>query len=101
MVQGFDEAPRSDVPRAPEHDVEHLAMLVVTGLRVIMVVNGLQVPFGFLGPQFIILILLRVCYTTNCDVVEDGLMECASEGNPGGGGREANPTLSCNPGNIE
>jgi hypothetical protein len=27
-----------------------------------------------------------MCYTTKCDMVEDGLTECASEGNPGGGG---------------
>jgi hypothetical protein len=27
-----------------------------------------------------------MCYTTKCDMVEDGLMECASEGNPRGGG---------------
>jgi hypothetical protein len=26
----------------------------------------------------------RPCYTTKCDTVEDGLTECASEGNPGG-----------------
>jgi hypothetical protein len=25
-----------------------------------------------------------MCYTTKCDTVEDGLMECASEGNTGG-----------------
>jgi hypothetical protein len=25
-----------------------------------------------------------MCYTTKCDTVEDDLMECASEGNPGG-----------------
>jgi hypothetical protein len=25
-----------------------------------------------------------ICYTTKCDIVEDGLMEYASEGNPGG-----------------
>jgi hypothetical protein len=24
-----------------------------------------------------------MCYTTICDTVEDGLMECASEGSPG------------------
>jgi hypothetical protein len=29
-------------------------------------------------------------------MVEDGLMKRASEGNPRGGGKEANPTLSCN-----
>jgi hypothetical protein len=33
-----------------------------------------------------------MCYTTKCDMVEDGLMERASEGNPGGG-KEANLTL--------
>jgi hypothetical protein len=27
-----------------------------------------------------------MCYTTKVDMVEDGLMERASEGNPGGGG---------------
>jgi hypothetical protein len=27
-----------------------------------------------------------MCYTTKCDMVEDGLTECASEGNPGGRG---------------
>jgi hypothetical protein len=40
-----------------------------------------------------------MCYTTKCDTVEDDLMEHASEGNPGG--KEANPMLSCNPGNVK
>jgi hypothetical protein len=41
------------------------------------------------------------CYTTKSDTVEDGLTERASEGNPrGGGGKEANPMLSCNPGHV-
>jgi hypothetical protein len=39
-----------------------------------------------------------MCYTTKCDTVEDGLIDHASEGNPGG--KEANPTLSCNLGNV-
>jgi hypothetical protein len=39
-----------------------------------------------------------MCYTTKCDRVEDGLTERASEGNPRG--KEANPTLSGNPGNV-
>jgi hypothetical protein len=39
-----------------------------------------------------------MCYTTKCDTVEDGLTECASEGNPVG--KEVNPMLSCNPGNV-
>jgi hypothetical protein len=29
-----------------------------------------------------------MCYTTKCDTVEDGLMERASEGNPGRGVRK-------------
>jgi hypothetical protein len=29
-----------------------------------------------------------MCYTPKCDTVEDGLMERASEGNPGGGLRK-------------
>jgi hypothetical protein len=41
-----------------------------------------------------------MCYTTKCDMVEDGLMECASEGNPRGGVKEANSMISCNPGNV-
>jgi hypothetical protein len=49
-----------DVPRTPEHDVEHLTMLVVTGLRVRMAIYGLQVPFGLPEPQSVILVLLRV-----------------------------------------
>jgi hypothetical protein len=39
-----------------------------------------------------------MCYTTKCGTVEDGLTERASEGNRGG--KEANPTLSCNLGNV-
>jgi hypothetical protein len=41
-----------------------------------------------------------MCYITKCDMVEDGLTEIASDGNPGGGGKEVNPMLSCNPGNV-
>jgi hypothetical protein len=26
----------------------------------------------------------EMCYTTKCDTMDNGLMECASEGNPGG-----------------
>jgi hypothetical protein len=43
-----------DVPRTPEHDVEHLAALVITGLRVRMV------AYGLLEPQPVILVLLGV-----------------------------------------
>jgi hypothetical protein len=48
------------VPRTPEHGVECLATLVVTGLGVGMAVDGLQVPFGSLEPQIVILVLLGV-----------------------------------------
>jgi hypothetical protein len=39
-----------DVPITPEHVVEHLAMLIVTRLRVEMAVYSLQVPSGLLEP---------------------------------------------------
>jgi hypothetical protein len=35
-------------------------MLTVAGLRVRMVVYGLEVPFGLLEPQSVLLVLLRV-----------------------------------------
>jgi hypothetical protein len=43
-----------------------------------------------------------MCYATKYDTVEDDLMERASEGDPMGGGgvKELNPTISCNPGNV-
>jgi hypothetical protein len=41
-----------------------------------------------------------MCYTTKCDTVEEGLTERASEGNLGGGGKEGNPKILCNPGNV-
>jgi hypothetical protein len=36
-------------------------MLIVSGLRVRMAVYGLEVPFGFLEPHFVLLVLFRVC----------------------------------------
>jgi hypothetical protein len=39
-------------------------------------------------------------YTIKYDMVEDGLIEHASEGNREGGGKEANLTLLCNQGNV-
>jgi hypothetical protein len=40
-------------------------------------------------------------YNMKCDMVEDGLTEQTSEGNPGGGVvKGANPTLSCNWGSV-
>jgi hypothetical protein len=40
-AQGPDDAPEGNVPTAPEHDVEHLATLVVTRLRIEMAIDGL------------------------------------------------------------
>jgi hypothetical protein len=36
-------------------------MLVVTRLGVRMTIYGLEVPFGFLEPHFVLLVLFRVC----------------------------------------
>jgi hypothetical protein len=59
-AQILDDATGGDVPRTSEHDVEHLAMLTVAGLRVRIVVYGLEVTFGLLEPQSVLLVLLRV-----------------------------------------
>jgi hypothetical protein len=56
----LDDATGGDVPRASEHNVERLATLVVTGLRVRMATNGLEVPFGFLKHHSVLLVLFRV-----------------------------------------
>jgi hypothetical protein len=60
-AQVLDDATGGDVPRASEHNVERLATLVVTGLGVRMAIYGLEVPFGFLEPHFVLLVLCRVC----------------------------------------
>jgi hypothetical protein len=57
-TQVLDDAAGGDVPRTFEHDVEHLVVLVVTGLEVGMAVYGLQVPSGLLEPQSIVLVSL-------------------------------------------
>jgi hypothetical protein len=49
-----------DDPRTSEHDVEHLAVLVLVGHGVRMAVYGPEVPFGLLEPQSVLLVLLRV-----------------------------------------
>jgi hypothetical protein len=40
----------------------------------------------------------KMCYTTKCDTVENGLTEHASEGNQAG--KEVNLMLSCETGNL-
>jgi hypothetical protein len=60
-TQVLDDAMGGDVPRASEHNVECLVTLVVTGLEVRMAINCLEVPFGFLEPHSIPLVLFRVC----------------------------------------
>jgi hypothetical protein len=47
-MQRLDDAPRRDVPGAIVDDVELLAVLVVTGLRVRVVVDDLDRPLGIL-----------------------------------------------------
>jgi hypothetical protein len=59
-TQILDDATGGDVPRTFEHNVECLTTLVVAGHRVRMVVYGLEVPFGLLEPQSILLVLLGV-----------------------------------------
>jgi hypothetical protein len=54
-AQILDDVMGGDVPRTFERDVECLATLVVTGLKVRMVVYGLEVPFGLLEPQYVLL----------------------------------------------
>jgi hypothetical protein len=49
-----------DISRTSEHDVERLVALVVAGLRVGMGVYGLEIPFGLLEPQSVLLVLLGV-----------------------------------------
>jgi hypothetical protein len=52
-TQVLDDATGGDVPRASEHNV-------VTGLRVRMTIYGLEIPFGFLEPHSVLLVLFRV-----------------------------------------
>jgi hypothetical protein len=51
---------RGDVPRTSEHDTECLATLIVAELRVGIAVYDLQVPFGLLEPQSVVLVHLGV-----------------------------------------
>jgi hypothetical protein len=43
-AQGLDDTSRRDGPGTSEHDVEHLAALIVTGLKVGVAIDGLQCP---------------------------------------------------------
>jgi hypothetical protein len=61
-VQGLDNAPGRDVPRTSEHDVEHLAALVVAGLRVGVAIDSLQCPPGILELHLYVFLLLRVYF---------------------------------------
>jgi hypothetical protein len=60
-AQVLDDATGGDVPRASKYNVERLATLIVTGLKVRMAMYSLEVPFGFLEPHSILLVLFRVC----------------------------------------
>jgi hypothetical protein len=59
-VQGLDDAPGGDVLGTFEHDIERLAALVVTGLRVGVAIDGLQRPPGILELHLYVFLLLRV-----------------------------------------
>jgi hypothetical protein len=59
-AQILDDATGDDVPRTSEHDVEHLVVLIAARLGVRMAIYGLEVPFGLLEPQSILLVLLEV-----------------------------------------
>jgi hypothetical protein len=59
-AQVLDDATGGDVPRAFEHNVERLMMLIVSGLRVRMAVYGIEVTFDFLEPYSVLLVLFRV-----------------------------------------
>jgi hypothetical protein len=55
-VQGLDDGPGRNVPRAPIHDVEHVAVLVDDGIRV--TVDDIECPLGILEHHLIILATL-------------------------------------------
>jgi hypothetical protein len=59
-AQILDDATGCDVSRTFEHDVERLAALVVTRLRVRMAIYDLEVSFGLPEPQSFLLVLLGV-----------------------------------------
>jgi hypothetical protein len=59
-TQGFDDAPRRDVLGISERDMERLAALVVAGLRVGVVIDGLQCPPGILELHLYVFLLLWV-----------------------------------------
>jgi hypothetical protein len=59
-AQGLDDTPGRDRPGASEHDVERLAVLVVTGLKVGAAIDGLQCPLGILKPHLYVFLLLGV-----------------------------------------
>jgi hypothetical protein len=59
-AQGLDDAPRRDVPRTSDHDMERLTTLVVTGLRVRVVIYYLQCSTGILELHLYVFLILRV-----------------------------------------
>jgi hypothetical protein len=59
-AQGLDDTPGRDGPGASEHDVERLAALIVTGLRVRVAIDGLQCPLGLLKLHLCVFLLLGV-----------------------------------------
>jgi hypothetical protein len=58
VAQRLDDAPERDVPGAIIHDVEQLAMLIVTGFRVRVAVDDLDRPLGVLEVHLLLLVAL-------------------------------------------
>jgi hypothetical protein len=58
--RSLDDTPRGDGPGTSKHDVERLAALVVTGLRVGVAIDGLQCPLGILKLHICVFLLLGV-----------------------------------------
>jgi hypothetical protein len=56
-AQGLDDAPGRNVPGAPEHDMECLAPLVVTGLILGVAIDDLHLPLSVLECHFFISLL--------------------------------------------
>jgi hypothetical protein len=71
-MQDLDNSPGCNVPVAPVHEMERLAMLVGAGVRVGVVVDGLQCPLGILELHLFILVLLfEVFFCLWCRVLAE------------------------------
>jgi hypothetical protein len=58
-AQRLDDAPRCDVLGATVHDVELLAVLIITGVRVEVAIDGPKCPLGILELHLLLLVALK------------------------------------------